>query len=118
MKLVTFLQAGTEKIGAVLVDGRILDFAAVDARLAVDMLTLIRRQDELMPVARGLAASPPAAALIEAAAVKVLVPPTSSMRAPATDWLPPRPAVVDIAAPTTWVKAPWMVVLNWLQRSM
>ena len=74
MKLVTFLQAGTERIGAVLVDGRILDFAAVDARLAVDMLTLIRRQDELMPVARELAASPPSAALLEAAAVKVLAP--------------------------------------------
>ena len=74
MKLVTFLQAGTERIGAVLVDGRILDFAAVDARLAVDMLTLIRRQDELMPVARELAASPPSAALLEAASVKVLAP--------------------------------------------
>ena len=43
MKLVTFLQAGTEKIGAVMADGRILDFATADSRLTVDMLTLIRR---------------------------------------------------------------------------
>ena len=74
MKLVTFLQAGTEKIGAVMADGRILDFAAADAGLAVDMLTLIRRQDELLPRARGLAAAPPQVALIEAASVKLLAP--------------------------------------------
>ena len=73
MKLVTFLQAGTEKIGAVLADGRILDFAA-DARLAVDMLTLVRRQDALMPVARALVAAPPSAALLEAGSVQLLAP--------------------------------------------
>ena len=59
MRLVTFLQAGAEKIGAVMADGRILDFGAADARLAVDMLTLIRRQDELLPLARSLGAGPP-----------------------------------------------------------
>lgn len=74
MKLVTFLKAGTERIGAVLAEGRILDFAAAEPRLAVDMLTLIRRQDELMPLARGLVAAPPAAALVEAASVKLLAP--------------------------------------------
>jgi len=74
MKLVTFLKAGTERIGAVLPEGRILDFAAAEPRLAVDMLTLIRRQDELMPLARGLVAAPPAAATVEAHAVKLLAP--------------------------------------------
>ncbi|MBP1773332.1 MAG: fumarylacetoacetate hydrolase [Holophagaceae bacterium] len=74
MKLVTFLKAGTERIGAVMADGRILDFAAAEPRLAVEMLTLIRRQDELMPLARALAAAPPAAALMEAASVKLLSP--------------------------------------------
>jgi fumarylacetoacetate (FAA) hydrolase len=74
MKLVTFLKGDSEKIGAVLQDGRILDFAAADARFAVDMLTLIRRQDELMPVARVLVAAPPSAALLEEATVKLLAP--------------------------------------------
>ena len=74
MKLVTFLQADTEKIGAVLADGRILDFAAAEARLAVDMLTLIRHQDELLPLARALAAAPPAAALLDPATVRLLAP--------------------------------------------
>jgi fumarylacetoacetate (FAA) hydrolase len=74
MKLVTFLRAGTETIGAVMADGRLLDFAASDARLAVDMLTLLRRQDELLPVARGLTAAPPAAALLDAEAVTLLAP--------------------------------------------
>ena len=74
MKLVTFLQSGTEKIGAVLADGRILDLAEADARFAVDMLTLIRRQDELMSVARGLVENPPYAALIEADSVRLLAP--------------------------------------------
>ncbi|MDR3682303.1 MAG: fumarylacetoacetate hydrolase family protein [Geothrix sp.] len=74
MKLVTFLQEGTEKIGAVMAEGRILDLAAAEARLAVDMLTLIRRQDELLPVARALEADPPAGALIEAGSVRLLAP--------------------------------------------
>ena len=74
MKLVTFLQAEAEKIGAVMADGRILDFAAADFRLAVDMLTFIRRQDELLPVAQSLEAEPPAAALIEAGSVRLLAP--------------------------------------------
>jgi fumarylacetoacetate (FAA) hydrolase len=74
MRLVTFQQAGAEKIGAVLADGRILDFASADARLAVDMLTLIRRQDELMPEARALMVAPPAAVLIDPADLRLLAP--------------------------------------------
>ncbi|HEY3401654.1 MAG TPA: fumarylacetoacetate hydrolase family protein [Geothrix sp.] len=74
MKLVTFLKADAERIGAVMADGRILDFAAAEPRLAMDMLTLIRRQDELMPLARALAATPPPQALIEAASVRLLAP--------------------------------------------
>ncbi|GLH69477.1 fumarylacetoacetase [Geothrix rubra] len=74
MKLVTFLHRDQERIGVVLEDGRILDFGAADARLAVDMLTLIRRQDELLPLARALAAAPPAAALHDAGAVRLLAP--------------------------------------------
>lgn len=74
MKLVTFLHRDQERIGVVLEDGRILDFGAADARLAVDMLTLIRRQDELLPLARALAAAPPAAALLDAGAVRLLAP--------------------------------------------
>ena len=74
MKLVTFLQADTEKIGAVLAEGRILDFGAAEPRLVVDMLTLIRRQDELMPLARALVANPPATTLLDAASVTLLAP--------------------------------------------
>ncbi|BDU68316.1 fumarylacetoacetase [Geothrix oryzae] len=74
MKLVTFLQAGIEKIGAVMPEGRLLDFAAAEPRLAVDMLTLIRRQDELMPLARALAAAPPPAALLDPATIRLLAP--------------------------------------------
>ena len=74
MKLVTFLQAGIEKIGAVMADDRILDFAAAEPRLAVDMLTLIRRQGELLPLARGLTAAPPPAALLDAASIHLLAP--------------------------------------------
>ena len=74
MKLVTFLHRDQERIGAVTTDGRILDFAVAEPRLAVDMLTLIRRQDELLPLARALAAAPPAAALLDAGAVQLLAP--------------------------------------------
>ncbi|GLH74986.1 fumarylacetoacetase [Geothrix limicola] len=74
MKLVTFLQTGSEKIGAILADGRILDLGAAEARLAVDMLTLIRRQDGLMPLARRMAEHPPAHALVDPASVQLLAP--------------------------------------------
>lgn len=74
MKLVTFRHSDRERIGCVLKDGRILDFAATEPSLAVDMLELIRRQDELMPKARGLEANPPAAAILDAAAVTLLAP--------------------------------------------
>ncbi len=74
MKLVTFLHHDQEKIGAVQDDGRILDLGAADARLAVDMLTLIRRQDELMPLARAAAASAPSGALLDAGGITLLAP--------------------------------------------
>ena len=74
MKLVTFLHQDQERIGAVLGDGRILDLGAADARLAVDMLTLIRRQDELMPLARAQAAAPPASAILDAGSIRLLAP--------------------------------------------
>ena len=74
MKLVTYLHGGSEQIGAVLGDGRIIDFAAADLRLAVDMLTLIRRQDELLPLAQALVAAPPPIALRDAASVTLLAP--------------------------------------------
>lgn len=74
MKLVTFRFNGSERIGAVLNQGEVLDFHAADARLAVDMLTLIQRQDELMPVARGLVAAPPAHALRSLSEVTLLAP--------------------------------------------
>jgi fumarylacetoacetate (FAA) hydrolase len=74
MKLVTFVRDGQERIGAVAQDGRIVDFHAGDGPLAVDMLTLIRRQDELLPLARKLMATPPAAALLAPAAVTLLAP--------------------------------------------
>jgi fumarylacetoacetate (FAA) hydrolase len=74
MKLLTFLQAGTERIGAVMPDGRILDLAAADGRLAVDMLTFIQRQAELLPLARRLESYPPYVALLNPAAVQLLAP--------------------------------------------
>lgn len=74
MKLVTFLQGGTEKIGAVMADGRIVDFAAAEPRLTVDMLTLIRRQDELLPLARALALAPATSALVDPATIHLLAP--------------------------------------------
>ncbi|MCE1228078.1 MAG: fumarylacetoacetate hydrolase family protein [Firmicutes bacterium] len=74
MKLVTFRFNGSERIGAVLNQGEVLDFHAADARLAVDMLTLIQRQDALMPVARGLVAAPPALALRALSEVTLLAP--------------------------------------------
>ena len=78
MKLVTFLSrtrpdAGRERIGAVLEDGRILDFQALDPALGVDMLTLIREQDGLLPRARALLADP-ARGLLEPGAVTLLAP--------------------------------------------
>ncbi|HXC17601.1 MAG TPA: hypothetical protein VNV60_09195, partial [Holophagaceae bacterium] len=74
MKLVTFRHQDRERIGCVLQDGRILDIAATDAALDVDMLTLIRRQDELMPKARAAEAAAPANAMLDATAVTLLAP--------------------------------------------
>ena len=80
MKLVTFRLPGPEpapereRIGLVLADGRILDLWAADPRLAVDMLTLIREQDALMPRVRALAAAPPPAALRAPGALTLLAP--------------------------------------------
>lgn len=74
MKLVTFEEGGAERIGAVLADGAILDLQAADPRLAVDMLTLVRRQDELLPRARGAVADAPRAARLEPSAVTLMAP--------------------------------------------
>lgn len=74
MKLVTFRHQDRERIGCVLADGRILDFAAADPALAVDMLALIRRQDELMPKARAAEAAAPAHAMLDPATVTLLAP--------------------------------------------
>lgn len=74
MKLVTFLRDGSERIGCVLPSGAILDFHAAEPRLAVDMLTLIRRQDELMPLARALETAAPAAAQVAVEGVTLLAP--------------------------------------------
>ena len=73
MKLVTFLRDGQEHIGVVLGAGGILDFHACEPRLAVYMLTLIREQDTLLPLARALAARP-APAPLDPAAVTLLAP--------------------------------------------
>ena len=74
MKLVTFIHQGIEKIGAVLPDGDILDFHAADPRLTVDMLTLIRQQDLLLPIARAEAAKATASARIPAGDLVLLAP--------------------------------------------
>lgn len=74
MKLVTFLWNGTERIGAVRPDGGILDFHAADPRLAVDMLALVRHQDELLPVARLALERAAGHALLAAAEVRLLAP--------------------------------------------
>jgi fumarylacetoacetate (FAA) hydrolase len=74
MKLATFIHQGGERIGALVGPDRLLDFHAADPRLAVDMLTLIRRQDDLMPLARDLVAKAPAGALLDAGTVTFLAP--------------------------------------------
>jgi fumarylacetoacetate (FAA) hydrolase len=74
MKLVTFLQAGAEKVGTVMPDGRVLDLSAVDARLAVDMLSLIREQDRLLPLAREATLRAPARACLDPEVITLLAP--------------------------------------------
>ncbi|MDE3245354.1 MAG: fumarylacetoacetate hydrolase family protein, partial [Acidobacteriota bacterium] len=74
MKLVTFIHQGTEKIGAVLPQGAILDFHGADPRLAVDMLTLIRQQDALMPLAKAVVAEAPASSLLKVEDIRWLAP--------------------------------------------
>jgi len=86
MKLVTFRMPGPEpapgreRIGLVLADGRILDLGAGDPRLAVDMLTLIRRQDELMPLARAMLELAPGAAVLAGAELLAPLPRPVAMR--------------------------------------
>ena len=82
MKLVTFIHQGIEKIGAVVTADSILDFHSADPRLAVDMLTLIRQQDGLMPIARDVVTKAPASARLAATDVTLLapVPRPTSMR--------------------------------------
>jgi fumarylacetoacetate (FAA) hydrolase len=77
MKLVTFTRdgdGGRERIGAVAPDGRILAFHLLEPLLAVDMLTLVRNQDRLMPLVRALALALPAAGLVKPEAVTLLAP--------------------------------------------
>ena len=73
MKLVTFIRDGQERIGAVVATG-LLDFHEAEPALAVDMLTLIRRQDELLPIARALVDRSPQAARVPLADVTLLAP--------------------------------------------
>jgi len=74
MKLATFLKDGTERIGAILQNGAVLDFSVMEPRLRVNMLTLIRRQDELMPIARDLVAKSPVEAGINPGTITFLAP--------------------------------------------
>lgn len=74
MKLVTFIHQGIEKIGAVLREGAILDFHGAEPRLAVDMLTLLRQQDSLMPLAKAVVAKAPASSLLGAEDIRWLAP--------------------------------------------
>lgn len=74
MKLATFLWNGSERIGALLPDGALLDLPAADPRLGVDMLELIRRQDELLPVARLALERAPGHARLEPGAATLLAP--------------------------------------------
>jgi len=80
MKLVTFLHLGQERIGALDPGGRVVDFHAADPRLAVDMLTLIRRQDELMPLARQALDGAPESARVDSPRLLAPVPRPVSMR--------------------------------------
>jgi fumarylacetoacetate (FAA) hydrolase len=74
MKLVTFQLNGQERIGAVLDASALLDFHAADPRLAVDMLTLIRQQDALLPIARAALAKAPREARVAVASVTLMAP--------------------------------------------
>lgn len=80
MKLVTFLHHGQERIGALDPQGRVVDFHAADPRLAVDMLTLIRRQDDLMPLARQALDGAPETARVASPRLLAPVPRPVSMR--------------------------------------
>ena len=76
MKLVTFLHAGREKIGAA-TDRGIVSFAAVSPELDVPMIELIRRAEALMPIARsvlGGGQTIPARALLPESEVRLLAP--------------------------------------------
>lgn len=50
----------------------------------------------------------------ESIAVKLAAPPTSSLRAAATELCVPSPAVSAMAAPTVCVNAPCTTVFDWL----
>jgi len=73
MKLVTYIQDGAERVGAVLADG-LVAFHAGDPRLAVDMLTFLRRHEELLPLARDLVARNPEGARVPLDAVTLRAP--------------------------------------------
>lgn len=76
MKLVTFLHAGREKIGAA-TDRGIVSLAAVSSELDVPMDELIRRADALMPIARSVLGGGwtiPSRALLPESEVHLLAP--------------------------------------------
>lgn len=74
MKLVTFKHKGSEKIGVVLASGKVLDLQASDSRLAVDMLSLIKQQDTLMPLVQEATAKASASAQLAATDLTLLAP--------------------------------------------
>ncbi|MBI4913723.1 MAG: fumarylacetoacetate hydrolase family protein [Acidobacteria bacterium] len=81
MKLATFVRDGREHIGAALPDGRLVDFHAADPRLAVDMLELIRRQDELLPLVRECLRKPGQAAVgLDAVSLRAPLPRPAALR--------------------------------------
>ena len=78
-KLVTFADSkGGPRPGAMLDDGRVLDLAAAAsgtfAAQAADMLALIEAGPAVLTAVRALAADPPAAAVLDAGAVRLLAP--------------------------------------------
>jgi len=77
-KLATFTDAKGPRLGAVLEGGRVLDLtAAASGALAgrtQDMLALIEGGPAALAAVKALAANPPAGAVLEAGAVKLLAP--------------------------------------------
>jgi 2-keto-4-pentenoate hydratase/2-oxohepta-3-ene-1,7-dioic acid hydratase in catechol pathway len=72
-KLVTFADKKGARVGAALDDGSFLDISMAYSQ-ATDMLALVEAGPEALAAVRALAASPPPAAVLPAAGVKVLAP--------------------------------------------